>query len=214
MFPINSGLSVNAVDIDTVMNKDRYDDDHLSILADWIPIEDTSIPVSHTKLFEESLFERIEMAKALAEEEPDPEPTAYFDLPLDHDLQDHIFELCEEYNIEPRIVFAVIWQESRCTADIKGDRGRSLGLMQIQPKWHSGRMEKLGCDNLLDPYQNVMVGIDYLADLYKMSKSTEWVLMAYNGGPSFAREMAAKGEVSGYAKSVMRVAKNLGVVYA
>jgi hypothetical protein len=151
----------------------------------------------------------------LKEKEPVPERTEYFDLPLDHDLQNHIFELCEEYKIDPRIAFAVIYQESRCTADIVGDSGRSFGLMQIQIKWHKGRMEKLGCTDLLDPYQNVEVGIDFLAELYTYGgrrRSTEWVLMAYNGCPGSANEKTAAGELTGYAKSVLSIAKRLEVV--
>lgn len=147
--------------------------------------------------------------------EPEPERTEYFDLPLDQDLQDYIFELCEQYELDPRIVFAVIQQESRCTADIKGDSGRSFGLMQIQIKWHKDRMEKLGCTDLLDPYQNVAVGIDFIDELYTYGgrkRSTEWVLMAYNGGPGFANKKIAAGELSGYARSVLSIAKRLEVV--
>lgn len=163
------------------------------------------------------MFQCKNFVMSVEETPEESEPTEYFDLPLSYDLQDYIFELCEEYDVDPRIVFAVIQQESRCTANIKGDRGRSLGLMQIQPKWHSGRMNKLGCSDLLNPYQNVAVGIDYISELYHYggrNRSTEWVLMAYNGGPGYANKKAAVGEVSGYAKSVLKIARNLDIVYA
>lgn len=145
-------------------------------------------------------------AAYLPQNEPEPieEPEVeYFDVPLDESLQEHIFTLCDEYGIEPELVISVIRKESGYSADAQGDSGKSLGLMQIQPRWHRDRMTKLGCDNLLDPYQNVTVGIDLLAELIEQRGSTEWALMAYNGGPSYANKLAAAGKVSEYASTVM-----------
>ena len=124
-------------------------------------------------------------------------------VPLEKDLQIYIIRLCESYNIDPALVMAIIYRESRFQADVIGDHGNSFGLMQIQPKWHQWRMDELGCDNLLDPYQNVAVGLHLLNELYSRGKSTEWVLMAYNGGPSYANKMEAKGELSGYAERAL-----------
>lgn len=127
----------------------------------------------------------------------------YFDVPLDEDLQDHIFAECERYDVEPSVVIAMIERESRYEASVVGDNGRSFGLMQIQPKWHSARMTKLGCDDLLDPFQNVTVGIDFMAELLERGRGIEWALMAYNGGPGYADRLAGDGRVSDYAKGVL-----------
>lgn len=138
---------------------------------------------------------------------PNPEPeepvVLYYDVPLDEDLQDHIFAVCEEYRINPAIVFAIIERESQFDIDAIGDRGRSFGLMQVQKRWHGDRMNKLGVTNLLNPYQNVRVGIDYLAELFERCEDIEWVLMAYNGGPSYANRSVAAGLVSSYATGVL-----------
>ena len=75
----------------------------------------------------------------------------YFDVPLSHDIQDHIFATCEEYGIAPALVVAMIAQESSFRVDEVGDDGSSTGLLQVQQKWHQERMDRLGCDNLLDP---------------------------------------------------------------
>lgn len=127
----------------------------------------------------------------------------YFDVPLAHEIQDYIFELCEVYDLEPALIIGVIRLESTFKVSNVGDGGASLGLMQIQRKWHLERMEKLGCDDLLDPYQNILVGMDYLAELMAQRGSLTWALMAYNGGPSYANSMAAEGSVSGYARAVL-----------
>lgn len=128
--------------------------------------------------------------------------TLYFDVPLSQDLQDHIFALCSERGIDPAIIIAMILQESSYNASAIGDSGNSLGLMQIQPRWNRERMNELNCHDLLDPYQNVTVGIDILAD-YLNQGSLEWSLMAYNGGPTYASNNISNGVLSQYARNVM-----------
>lgn len=134
-----------------------------------------------------------------------------FDISLDTGVQEHIRVLSAEYGVDPELVFAVIQKESTFNASAVGDNGRSLGLMQIQPRWHAERMSRLGVTDLLDPYQNVKVGIDILAELAATGKPIEWVLMAYNGGPSYANDMWAAGEVSGYACTVLSYRKEMAV---
>lgn len=137
------------------------------------------------------------------------EAVAYFDVPLSEDLQDHIFKECEKHGIDPAIIVSMIKRESNYRAKVTGDSGQSYGLMQIQLKWHRDRMGKLGVTDLLDPYQNVTVGIDYLAELIDRGKGVEWALMAYNGGPSYANRKVAAGVVSDYAKGVLKFANSL-----
>lgn len=130
------------------------------------------------------------------------EAVLYFDVPLSEGLQDHIFELCDERGIDPAIIIAMIFQESTYNASAIGDNGNSFGLMQIQPRWNHERMDELNCHDLLDPVQNVTVGIDILAD-YLNQGSLEWSLMAYNGGPTYASNNMSNGVLSQYAKSVI-----------
>lgn len=134
-----------------------------------------------------------------------------FDIPLDTGVQEHIRVLSAAYGVDPALVFAVIKKESTFNAGAVGDNGKSLGLMQIQPRWHSERMNRLGVTDLLDPYQNVKVGIDILAELSATGKPIEWVLMAYNGGASYANNLWAAGEVSGYACTVLSYREGMNV---
>lgn len=131
-------------------------------------------------------------------------------VPLDIDLQKHIISECELMNIDPAIVFAMIKTESGYKADAMGDKGKAYGLMQIHLRWHSDRMAKLGCTDLLDPYQNVTVGINYLSELLKYYGDIGLALTAYNGGYSYANKYKAKGEVSNYAKVVLTEAERIG----
>lgn len=133
----------------------------------------------------------------------------FFDVPLNEDLQTYIFELSEGIEIDPAIVIAIIEKESNYDASAVGDHGRSLGLMQIQFRWHTARMAELGCDDLLDARQNIKVGIDILADLLEEGESIEWVLMAYNGGHAYADRLASEGRVSEYANKIIEITNEL-----
>ena len=147
--------------------------------------------------------EELELVVEEIDEIEEPEVT-YFNVPLEEDLQDHIFNLCEERDIEPAIVVSMIQRESRFREYVIGDNGRSYGLMQIQPTWHKARMDELDCSDLLDPYQNVTVGIDILGDLLEGGNSIEWALMAYNGGCAYANRKVSQGVVSDYVKDILK----------
>lgn len=164
--------------------------------------ESTTTEIIETTV-EETTEELVTTAVTTSVIETEPPKVVYFDVPLAWDLQAYIFELCASYDIEPEVVIAVIKKESEFDSSKMGDNGNSYGLMQVQPRWHQDRMDSLFCSDLLDPYQNVIVGIDYLAELFDTGKSLEWVLMAYNGGPSYANKKVAAGVVSDYAKTVI-----------
>lgn len=115
-------------------------------------------------------------------------PAARYPVPLEEDLQIHIISECEARQIDPSVVFAVIETESRYDTDAMGDSGRAYGLMQIQPRWHRERMAELGATDLLDPFQNVSVGIDYLSECIERN-GLEKGLMVYNAGQSGAQRM-------------------------
>lgn len=126
-----------------------------------------------------------------------------YDVPLSADLQEHISRLCDKYSVDMSLVLAIIGQESNYNAGVLGDGGNSIGLMQIQPQHHQQRMDRLGVTNLTDPYQNVAVGIDLLAELMSENKGTEWVVTAYNAGAEIADYNKAIGARTEYAESVM-----------
>lgn len=168
--------------------------------------------ISDTVELEKSVESLTEPLTCIVEEPEimvEEEPHGYFDVPLDEELQNYIFDLCEEYNINPAMIIAIIERESNYNASAKGDSGNSLGLMQIQPRWSEERMARLGCPDLLDPYQNVTVGIDILVEYFNKGNSVEWVLMAYNGGPSYANRKIENGEISEYAKNVLELTESL-----
>lgn len=131
------------------------------------------------------------------------------DIPLDEELQIWVFDYCKDKHISPYLVFAMCERESQYKADAVGDSGNSLGIMQIQPKWHQWRMDKLGLFDWMDATQNIMIGIDILLDLYSKNEDTAWVLMAYNGGIAYADRHYGAGNISEYAEYIMARAEEL-----
>ena len=107
--------------------------------------------------------------------------------PLSDEFQEYIYNLCDEYSISYALVISIIWRESMFDPDAQN--GHCKGLMQINEPMHKDRMETLGITDLYNPYENVRVGIDYLSYLFNKYQDSHVVLMAYNGGESYAKRL-------------------------
>lgn len=128
---------------------------------------------------------------------------AWYDVPLEEDVQIFIVRLCEENHIDASVVLGMAQRESNFTADAIGDGGESFGMFQVQPRWHQDRMDKLGVTDLLDPCQCASVAVNFLKELLdRYDGDMAKALTAYNQG-SF------KGVVSDYAKAVLENSENL-----
>ena len=103
-------------------------------------------------------------------------------------MQIYTYIVCENYGVRYELVLALIERESGYEFDKVGDGGQSKGYMQIYEKWHTDRMKRLSCTDLMNPYQNVRVGIDFLSYLLKKYGTIQDALAAYNYGEKGARE--------------------------
>lgn len=103
----------------------------------------------------------------------------------DPDIPDEVEEAAriwgEHYNISPEFLEAVAWTESRF--DPEAENSGCIGLMQISPKWHRDRMERLGIteEDLWTVNGSMAVAADYLRELFEIHDDPYWVLMTYNG---------------------------------
>ncbi len=129
-------------------------------------------------------------------------PLVREDIPLDAETQQLLYQASIETGIPYELALAVIQQETDFK-NIVGDGGDSVGYMQVQPRWHSSRMKRLGVSDLTDPYGNFLVGCDYLAEMIGKNRGLEWALHAYNGGPTYANNMAKAEKTSQYVKNVL-----------
>lgn len=133
----------------------------------------------------------------------------YTNIPLSARFQKYIDGKCKSYGISTNVVMGCIRTESNFQTQIMGDNGKAYGLMQVQKQWHKARMKKVGATDLLNPYDNVAVGIDYLAELYGIYGNYHKALMAYNGGHAYCKRRLRMGLVnSPYSRRVMNYAED------
>jgi soluble lytic murein transglycosylase-like protein len=117
-------------------------------------------------------------------------------------------QVARAYEISPRLLEALIWQESRGNPAAVSRAG-AVGLTQLMP----ATARQLGVDPR-DPVQNLAGGAAYLRQqLNRFNGDLEKALAAYNAGPG--RVTAAGGvpaipETRAYVRSIVtRLASNL-----
>ena len=110
------------------------------------------------------------------------------------------YEYGEMYDICPELLMAMIEAES--SGNPKAENGDCKGLMQISERWHTGRMEEIGADDIWSETDNIHIGANYLHELFNRYEDVALVLMVYNG-ESDAVEKAEKGYISDYARKIL-----------
>lgn len=115
----------------------------------------------------------------------------------------------EQYQLSPELLQSIIEKESNGNPEALGKDGDS-GLMQIIPKWHQERMEKLKIHDIFEPYGNIMVGADYIFELAMKYYDLPLVLMIYNGIPlEEAFDRNQRGDFTEYANWIMKRTQEL-----
>lgn len=113
-------------------------------------------------------------------------------------MQVYTYCVCKQYGVRYDLVVALIEKESGYKFDKVGDDGHSIGYMQIYEECHRDRMERLNVTDLTNPYQNVLVGIDYLSELIERYGTIQDALAAYNYGEQGAKQHLWKNGIYVY----------------
>ena len=114
-----------------------------------------------------------------------------------------------EAGLDPRLLAAMVWQESRFDPDAVSRSG-AIGLSQLMPATADG----LGVD-AHDPVQNLEGGARYLAWTIEEFGSVELGLAAYNAGPGTVRragDIPNIPETQAYVPRVIEYYRQLGGV--
>lgn len=118
-----------------------------------------------------------------------------------HRYDDLIVRTGRECAVDPRLISALIWQESRFVADRVGTKGE-IGLMQVTEnaalEWAKDRRIKVfSKDVLFDPATNIQAGTWYLARAIRRWSDRPdplpFALAEYNAGRSNAQRWAVDG---------------------
>jgi soluble lytic murein transglycosylase len=101
------------------------------------------------------------------------------------------------YRLDPALLAAVIYQESKFRADVRSNRG-AIGLMQLEPTTARGIAVHTGgtrfrVGDLYDPEINVRYGSWYLRHLLDKYGDERTALAAYNAGQDNVDEWRREG---------------------
>lgn len=109
---------------------------------------------------------------------------------LEHSQDDRVLSAARRYGVDPALIKAVVWQESRFNQKARGKAGE-IGLMQLMDaaaqEWaESARVYPLPETHLLDPGTNILAGTCYLRKLLDRYQRTDnpvpYALADYNAG--------------------------------
>jgi len=124
------------------------------------------------------------------------------------------------YRLDPALLEAVIYQESRFRPGARSDSG-AIGLMQLLPATAQGIAARTGgsrfrVEDLYDPELNVRYGAWYLRHLLDKYGDVETALAAYNAGQRTVDEWLRDGEGIRFAETRAYVRKVLAArdIYA
>ena len=125
-------------------------------------------------------------------------------------LANAIVRESDKHGFDPIFILAVIQNESRFNPEMRGMH-TEIGLMQIKPttaKWIGGKMgvKYNGDKSLLDPVQNIRLGIAFMALLRDQFDShSPLYISAYNMGARRVREIVADDRMPReYVQAVMK----------
>ncbi len=104
----------------------------------------------------------------------------------------------KNYDLDPALLAAVIYQESKFRADAKSSSG-AIGLMQLRPQTAEGIAIRTGgthfqVSDLYNPEINVRYGSWYLRHLLDKYGDEKDALAAYNAGQRNVDEWRAEGK--------------------
>ena len=114
------------------------------------------------------------------------EPRWYERLRYPLEYEELITGHARNYRLEPQLLAAVIYQESKFDADARSASG-AVGLMQLLPETGQGIADRTGGDewtpeDLVNPELNIRYGSWYLRHLLDKYGDEELALAAYNAG--------------------------------
>lgn len=115
-------------------------------------------------------------------------------------------QMAQMYPICPELLQAMIFYESSNQPGARN--GSCIGYMQVNPRWHRERMDKLGVSDLYDGYSNILTGTDYLMELIGEYNDVATALMVYHGERN-AEQAAGEGVISDYAGRILNLSSKL-----
>jgi soluble lytic murein transglycosylase len=146
------------------------------------------------------------------------EPTWYLRMRYPLEYPDIVRGHAENYRLEPELLAAVIYTESKFDSDAESPSG-AIGLMQLLPETAAGIAERTGGSqfetaDLYDPELNVRYGSWYLRHLLdKYGGDLRKALAAYNGGQGNVDRGIQYAETKAYVDRVRELEETYARAY-
>lgn len=133
--------------------------------------------------------------KAKPKQPEQPEEVWRYDIPedykknggeFDREIQKFTYTTCKSYGVDYAVILAIIETESAYKSEAYGS-STDTGYMQIIPRFHEERTERLNVTDLFDPKENITTGVDFIAELLeKYEGNYTKAITAYHWGCSGA----------------------------
>lgn len=127
------------------------------------------LPIAQEKIVKEVFISQVtakeldvkEIKRIKAKSRPE------IDVPLTSELQDYIWDVCQEYQVSYELILAVIMIESEFKSDVVSYNNSSLGLMQLNKNTYPILAKELNIKkfNPFNPKHNVKAGVYYLSQI-------------------------------------------------
>ncbi len=171
------------------------------------------LPIDLQKQREEA--KSVSVQCAVANKEMEKKGYYIQQIPLSRDIQKYIYQMCSEKNINYDLILSIIKCESNFKADSIGynpNGSFDSGLMQINSCHLENLQEQYGVSDIMDPYSNLLVGIDMIASCINAYGEVGG-LVAYNMGAGGYQTCIAKGDLNtAYVQKVMKIKENISVM--
>lgn len=147
------------------------------------------------------------------------EPTWYLRMRYPLKYEQIVRGHAQNYGLEPELLAAVIYTESKFDADAESESG-AIGLMQLLPETAAGIATRTGgsrfrTEDLYDPELNVRYGSWYLRHLLqKYDGDLAKALAAYNGGQGNVDRGIQYPETTAYVERVQELSQVYRRAYA
>lgn len=131
------------------------------------------------------------------------------------DIKKYFEEVGEIYDLSPELLEAIAYSESRFVPDAKNKN--YYGLMQINIKVHSLRIEKYGwtSKDMLDSQKNIIVAADYISDLCEAyDNDIPAVLLVYSGSGKKISAYKEYGFITSYVEDVLNKTEEYQKIHA
>jgi soluble lytic murein transglycosylase len=133
------------------------------------------------------------------------EPSWYYRLRYPLSYEQIVRGHARNYRLEPALLAAVIYQESKFDAEARSDAG-AVGLMQLRPETAKGIALRTGgsrfrVEDLTNPEINVRYGSWYLRHLLDKYGEEEAALAAFNAGQGNVDRWREQGKGIAFAET-------------